>query len=258
MFEKILVFLTELIENQSYIIFSSLIGLFGTAFGFWSHFYSNKRKELSYTISTSQIIKNNNSFQDEIEIMYKGEKFDSLSVSNFTIWNSGNKMIEASDIALTNPLRISATKDAMILSAKVVNVVEPSNMLVVADHSSSNKERQISFDYLDSKQGAVIQVLHTGNPESLFLDCIIKSGKYNHVEKNRYMVSTKKTMDKYYAPLFLAILVLIHAILSGNNSPFIIITAFLLIEIVLVCIMASFICSLITTQVPSALKTYSK
>ena len=136
MFDKIICFAETIMSEPPFVIFSGLFGIFGTFFGLWSHFYNNRRKVFSCATSTYNVIRDGQSFLNDIEIMHNRNPITTLTVTNFAIWNSGNKMIEPSDIVSSKPLRIYVNDDAKILSAKVTEVVDPTNMFDVIQHTN--------------------------------------------------------------------------------------------------------------------------
>ena len=71
MLDNVVIYFSDLLTTPTFVLISSLFGLFGTLFGFWSHFYSNKRKIFSYESSTYEIIRNSHTFLDNIEITHR-------------------------------------------------------------------------------------------------------------------------------------------------------------------------------------------
>jgi hypothetical protein len=98
---------------------------------------------------------------DEVTIMYKGMKVPRLSSSLIALWNAGNLTIRGSDIVEADPLRIVVSKDATILRADVISTTRKVNSVKARVHHERQNEVLCSFDYLDSGDGAWIEILHT-------------------------------------------------------------------------------------------------
>lgn len=257
MFKEAFVYLWDLISDPVYVLFSNILSLFATLFSFWMYFYDFKRKVLSHASSTYQIIRNSKTSLNDIEVTYKGEKVNALAVTNFVIWNSGNKLIEGSDIASAAPLCIQAIDGSKILSVKITDVVEPSNKFTISDCFVSDNMIHIAFDYVDSNEGAVIQVLHTGDADSLVSDCIIKGGKYLPREENPYYQRMKRYKKGYV--LYPLVPLLIIGIIFRGNSHILALSYVMYISVVMAYVFAELIFEFIhLTVVPSKLRTYSK
>ena len=105
---------------------------------------------------------------------YANRQIDDLCVSRFTIWNSGNKTLNASDMVTSKELTICAGEESQILDAELIACSEETNKFsvqIVDEHTV-----KIPFDYVDRREGLVVQVLHTGTDETLKIACKIKGG----------------------------------------------------------------------------------
>ena len=97
----------------------------------------------------------------ELEILFRKNKVDTLTVSRIAVWNRGAATIDRNDIAVADPLRIGPTGTARLLDVKVVQVCGDSSRFE-AMLNGDGTAAHLRFDFLDRDQGAVIQVIHTG------------------------------------------------------------------------------------------------
>jgi len=134
-----------------------------------------RKRKLSCYTEYVNLIRNKKTKFDKIKVLFSEEEVDNISISNFTIWNSGKSEIRSSDIAQGKELKIIVNDDSSILDAKILLSNEESNLLAIK--SLTNKIVELSFDYIDEKEGGVIQIVHTGCEQSLSIDCKIKGGK---------------------------------------------------------------------------------
>jgi hypothetical protein len=77
------------------------------------------------------------------------------------LWNAGNTSVSGSDIVGADPLRISLILDATIVEARVAQNTRIVNGVTVSLVPGQKNEALIDFDFLDSDDGAHIELLHT-------------------------------------------------------------------------------------------------
>lgn len=100
-----------------------------------------------------------NSKIDNLKITYKDRVTDSLSSVYFAFWNNGKETITGDDVA--EPICFCVPEGYKIFSADIVRETNKSNSFQVKI-SQDERKAEITFKYIDYKQGAVIQ---------LFSDC---------------------------------------------------------------------------------------
>lgn len=135
---------------------------------------NKERKQLSYYQRSQSIIRDKKGKFDKLSVLYDGQLVDSICVSTVTIWNSGNRTINDSDIVESKELTLSLLEDNKILSADIIAVSEDTNNFKIT--MIDNSSMKILFDYVDKKEGVVIQIIHTGKSESVVINCKIKGG----------------------------------------------------------------------------------
>lgn len=124
------------------------------------YYKSKKIKEPIYLYKSFELIKNSFSALDGLEIKYNKERIDTLTLTKLAIWNNGNDVIEGSDIAPADKLRISLANDKKIINVKsIFNRKIANNIIIKIDKN----EAIINFDFLDFGDGAIFEVYHTGN-----------------------------------------------------------------------------------------------
>lgn len=153
----------------------SLFAVFSALFAVYTWIAGKKKKQFSLVCKTNEVIASGKSKIEKLFIQYDGEKIENLSVTKFYIWNSGNEVINKSDIVGSRPLSIICSEPASILDAQIIKANEETNAFSIDE---TNNQRVIfDFDYVDQGDGFVVQILHTGQAIDLDLDCKIKGGK---------------------------------------------------------------------------------
>lgn len=137
------------------------------------------RKSLSQKIiyavlSSNELITNNQSNIPKLKILYDNEAVNDVTVTRLTFWNQTVATINKTDIIDAEPLSIFIN-NGKILDASVLKGGQSSNKIKV--FLTSDNSANITFDYLDKKEGGIIQVIHTGSRNSIDITRKIKGGK---------------------------------------------------------------------------------
>jgi hypothetical protein len=151
----------------------TIIGaLIAVLVGAYFYFKSRRVKRLGYIVTTRNLIQNASASLSGIEVRFQGQPADNISVSKISIWNAGTDTVHGTDIAPADPLRFLIS-DGKLLDAIVARASQPSQFKI----GQTVQGLEVSFDYLDKNQGAVVQLVHTGtSDESIQLMGSIKGG----------------------------------------------------------------------------------
>ena len=140
---------------------------------------------------SSKIIKNTQSNISKVNILYEGNPIDTLTMSKVIFWNKSFPTINDSDIIEKAPLSIYI-KNGEILEACVLKGHNTSNNISV--HYKDNNVF-INFDYLDRKEGGIIQIFHTGEENDIDVTRKIKGGRVILCQENKSdLEKSKKTL----------------------------------------------------------------
>jgi hypothetical protein len=170
--------------NNPYAWFAlSLLAILGVVLTIIFAIKGKKVRKISQYRSTYKIIRNINSELNDLEIKWKDDLIDNLSITKMTIWNDGNIKLEEDDFASSEHLAIEAIKDCKMLNASILLAPEKTNTFNIDLILELNK-MFINFEYMDAKDGVVIQIVHTGSANNLRLVGKIKSGKAIKNEDN--------------------------------------------------------------------------
>jgi hypothetical protein len=144
------------------------------------------KKEIYFIIRSYELIRGGIDQIDGISLTYRGEKIENLSVAKIVIWNGGNISVRKDDIVPVKPIRIFAEDNTRLLEAKVISQIDESNLWNTSNPVGS--QLIVNFDYIGNNQGAVFQVLHTGNSDSIKLDGKIIDGQLTELNKAKKKV----------------------------------------------------------------------
>jgi hypothetical protein len=118
--------------------------------------------ELRYRRQTSLVVSSQSEVAD-LEIKFRGSVIPRLVRTRFAMWLDGDTVL-GSSIQRDDPLRISA-ETGEIVDVRVIGTSRRQNG--VSTRRQSEDVAQIGFEFLDSGDGAVIDVLHTHNSSPL-------------------------------------------------------------------------------------------
>lgn len=93
---------------------------------------------------------------DNFKVAYMDHEIDNLCSANLTFWNNGKETITANDVV--EPICLCVPQGYNIFNAKVVKDTNESNEFQVTI-AEDGRKAEITFRYMDYKQGAVIQFL---------------------------------------------------------------------------------------------------
>ena len=127
----------------------TIIGIIGGAIAglIITHVYyriQKRRKELSWSIDSTNLIKGYSSLFEKLEIQYGGQKIENLTVSKIVLWNSGNETIDRADIAIP-PYVFPRLDDTKILDVKIITTSTVGNRFVAKSMKKNNQYIGIIF-----------------------------------------------------------------------------------------------------------------
>lgn len=154
-------------EIQTILTISSLIvGIIGIILAILFYMKTRNDKQVFFEIKSANLI--SKFLTDRIiglEVFLNKEKISDLSMSRIVIWNAGNKTINNFDIPENGRFYLLAKNNVKIFSIKIdENTDDFNNLKLIRDES----KYFIDFEYLDSKQGFTIEVIHSGKDSSNF------------------------------------------------------------------------------------------
>lgn len=168
-----------------------VVGIIGVIVAVYFHRRGQRLKKPCWTIKTNNLIQDYSSELSKLRVLYEKEEVEDISTSKIIFWNEGKETINSDDIPKAAPLKIEAKNNAILLETDVLQSNNKANRFSVIPEDDK-RSVQLSFDYLDHGNGAVIQVIHTGTTsDDLKLTGDIKGVKT--IEKKVPEIRTAKT-----------------------------------------------------------------
>lgn len=204
------------VNNHKFTFVASLASILSLALGLVIFFPAQKRP--FYSVRSFNLINDSSSTIDNLDIKYKVcddnlskescqlEEIKSLTVTKILFWNGGRTKIDKTDID-DNLITIVASGKNSILDGETLHISNDKT-----DFKFDREANTINFDFLDSGDGGVIEIIHTGlSDEDIILDGYVEESKFNGniklVEVNRRKIEFKDIL------LFLLVTILLVSFL---------------------------------------------
>lgn len=140
--------------------FGSLIGVAGILLSLYFYLKDKIGARLDYQMAELKILDHNN-LALGMKVQYFDRPISKLVKTQIVIWNSGRKTIEGNMIVAGDPLRLSFDSSE-VLGCNVTFFSRGINKCTVYKDENSNNSVFINFEFLDSQDGVIIDILHTG------------------------------------------------------------------------------------------------
>lgn len=145
--------------NQGWV--GSTIGLVGVLFAIYQIFRRSDARPVFQYYGYKIISSDGGMLDDDIEIKFNGKRINRVSNTYIFFWNSGEKTIVGGDILEDAPLSLRF-EDGIILKAEILkktrDAISPSVV-----YGGNNENIIINFKFLDSMDGFLLKILHTGS-----------------------------------------------------------------------------------------------
>lgn len=191
--------LSDLMINPYMWLFLSVCTIGGFGYAIYSRLADKRKKEFSYVKKSYKIIEEGKSCIKELKVSYGSRNIENLSITKYAIWNSGNEVINCIDIVKDRPLEIQSSNknSTVILDARIIMKSDESNKFEITNVKDDSVT--IKLDYVDPKEGIVVQIVHTGISENIELKGKIKGGKKlkNISEKRLGKTVNRKKRNKF-------------------------------------------------------------
>lgn len=156
----------QFIDNPLFQLSGWVLAVIAIPLSIILYFKSKTNKSIKYTTASFNVIRNHVGKIDGISIMYTDNstdvRIDNLTVTKLAFWNSGNAPITKNDVAKADKIRISLGDSYGIVICEIISSTNESNKVVLTKAPKS-KFAEISFDFLNPKDGAIFYVAHTGH-----------------------------------------------------------------------------------------------
>jgi hypothetical protein len=130
-------------------------------------FYRKSRREKTpcYGVIRQSIIENSAPLLPGLSVHFNGIVQEAITVAKVAFWNCGNETIVHQDVAEAKPLTIIVEKGVDVLGATVLKRTDSANQFQISEpqkQKDGSTSIPFGFDFLDSGDGGLVQVVHNG------------------------------------------------------------------------------------------------
>lgn len=154
---------------------------------------SIKKMKPSYSVRNIKLFSEKIQTIDDLNVLWQGKPLKNLTLSRVLIWNRGREPIRRADIAPADCIRIGVDPESEIIACKVDKCSNNSNNF----HARiENKIVVVDFDFISFKEGAIIDIYHTGtiHDQIFFSGTIIGIGNFQYIldDEDQYWRNFRK------------------------------------------------------------------
>lgn len=129
---------------------------------------ARRHKLLCWTVVQTTIVSGLNSKLSGLELRYRGNPIPSATLAVLTVWNAGTEAILHEALGTHDKLRVTVPEGVEVHDVSVVPVAGGAEGVVPAwSPSHPSTDFALTFDFINSETGFVIQVVHTGTPNQV-------------------------------------------------------------------------------------------
>ncbi|MGG3625207.1 hypothetical protein ABES25_16830 [Bacillus gobiensis] len=139
----------------------SILGIVGFVFTYLSWKNGGIRQRLLYYASSINLIEKNKTTPEELTLFYREKEVPRLTRTSFILFKTGYQTILGENIIKEDPIRLEFPPETKILDYSITKTTRDVNAFMV--NQTADNVLEFDFRFLDSKDGACITILHTGN-----------------------------------------------------------------------------------------------
>jgi hypothetical protein len=144
-------------------IIPTLIGIAASAIFFWLGMRFRSKSQMAYQLHDFTVIGQPSVTNlGDIKILFNNVAVPRVVVTQLAVWNTGNTVVKGKEIVESDPLIIRFEDGAMILDAQRVSATQEVNDFRIRVSEHDRSRAVLEFDYLNGRDGAKFQIIHTG------------------------------------------------------------------------------------------------
>lgn len=162
---------------------------------YYSYKRRTRKKEVLYTKVNVKVFQNCNKKISDFVSQYKNKSVNSITVTRYLVWNNSSQAIRKNDIAPRDPLQFSVNSSYEILYPEIIYPKDSLNGFMLSELKKPNNFTKLSFDFINENEGAIIQIIHTGETKNISF-----SGTIIDFKKPVFIEQYDK-FDQIFAPI---------------------------------------------------------
>jgi hypothetical protein len=149
-------------------VFFGLTTVVGLGLAFYWHGESVRERTPLYHVSLqrTRLVDTSVPAPSQLQVLYRGKDLNrDVNAATLYLWNDGKLPIKTEDVL--EPLEIRLEPDSEILDARIIKVSRPVTKFTKGDVADTKKNAlPLSFAILEKGDGAALQIIYAGKPNS--------------------------------------------------------------------------------------------
>ncbi len=137
------------------------VSLIGLALAIYFYFKNRRFKQLVYTSKSANFVENYENKIPNLRVLFNNQQIRSLTLTKIALWNKGSETIHGHDVADTDHLHLKVPEGSQILDVTVLQISREAIRFRTSCVHGNSRVHEITFEFLDKHDGAVILVTHT-------------------------------------------------------------------------------------------------
>lgn len=156
----------------------------------------------------------------DITVQYQGQPIPRLTRTLVVVWNDGERTILGKDVVESDPLRLRVEDAGSVLAATILKSSRHVCQLQVNLPIDNSHQVDLSFEFLDADDGAVIEVLHTSEKRATQLQGTIRGlpKGLTNLGRIKAMPRTWRSFPRILSSRMIGIVILIIGLLLLNYA----------------------------------------
>ncbi len=204
-------YIKQIVSNPWFSAAGYMVGLLGlilTVIGIYLAIRSAKDKKPRFSYKSNNLIQGLSKKVDKLQVLFEGAEVETVTVTKVFFWNAGRETIRAEDVATTSPVEIILS-EGRILDARLLTELN-TNKFEVSFEPDSNR-CLLSFEYIDYREMAAIQLVHTSAAGAVTMSGVIKGSRTPIKEKDLFRrFNTVMLMSGFVSLALLALAVYLY------------------------------------------------
>jgi hypothetical protein len=166
-------------------VIALVVGLIALPFTYIIGRRNRTLPDIRYAIDFDIILSPDDRLLDQnLEMTIGGHQITSISRTRLAFWNQRGDTVRGTDIVKDDPIRLEFAKGDTPLQARTLSSSREQIKLTASINSASPASVYVTFDFLDSRDGAILEIVHQGTEQPTLTGTLMGAKIRRHKRSN--------------------------------------------------------------------------
>ena len=171
--------------SDIYTIIAIFVGLIALPFTYFIGRRNRTLPDIRYAIDSDIILNPDDRLLDQnLEMTIGGHQITSISRTRLAFWNQRGDAVRGTDIVKSDPIRLEFAEGDTPLQARTLSSSREQINLTASINSANPASVNITFEFLNSRDGAIIEIVHQGTEQPRLTGTLIGAKIRRHKPSN--------------------------------------------------------------------------